>query len=218
VEEAISNGHAQNDDDDEYNLKYPSPSTSTFKKLQWYVLLPIRGLLYFIMPNFRSQPNIKRLAGALAIIMAVLGAATYCIMWWMNIVYSGIGMAPEIMGINFGSVGFSAAYIYYQLELFEEDRERDYLLSFKSIGCYKIGFGVGFSYFLGALMSSSGSIGYFPNGFQLILILYGAIVFANMLAIFICRLRILKTMWYIYFGCTFGYWILTWALCTQISG
>ena len=218
--------HSLNDQDssigdEEYEEEklYEVPKEMS-KKLFFLILFPIKMTLYHLIPNFRHHISLKKLLFAMFFIMGALGLIVYCAMWWMSVVSKAIGLDSEIMGVNFGAPCFSISFIQYIIEIY--DRTKDTkgdsgLLSMFVLGIYKLGCCIGFAYVLYCGFNSQQSASAFPNGFQIILAIYAILVAINIFTIILCRMRILKPLWYIYAGITGIFWIITWILCIVIQ-
>jgi len=53
------------------------------------------------------------------VMLTVMGVIIYCILWWLNVAITALDIDSELAGMNFASVGFGAAYVIYQMEVFD---------------------------------------------------------------------------------------------------
>ena len=143
-----------------YNEYVMIPTWTPIGVFNYIVFFPVNLLLCLLFWGFhkpeKQTPN--KLAYYTFMALLLLGFLSYLLAYWSALISISVEwLTVETMAFTFGAWGLQMFYLYYNIKLSKhQDDMKHYafIIYFRQVGLFKIGFGLGFVWLLLTLFTS----------------------------------------------------------------
>lgn len=184
--------HSEDDGKIEYYNEYVlQPNHTFFGWLNYIFYLPANLLCYIIFKDFHDvdsqSPN--KLAYYTIMCLIVVTVLSYLLAFWSAVLAKSVSwLSLQTIAFTIGAWGLQMHYIYYNRKLAKsqnENKQFAFIIYFRQVGLLKIGFGIGFMWFLMKLfLNKNITMKRDPYKFQVVA--YVGLTIAHTLLITLC--------------------------------
>lgn len=192
-------------EEEEVTLKCPE---GFFNKIIYLFEFPILVCL-FVLPNYKKNPSVKKLAFSLLLNLTLMGILLFFITRWLHVVSIGVNMNEQTMGFVFCSLGLSFPFIKYNFKIAASDKDVDFMQCFLQLGVYKIGVCIGLSWLFYCIVYLSNEINVVGDLFRFGVLeaVHGGILIFLLLVTLIKKFKYTSRISGIYLLCFVGFTI-----------